>query len=128
MSGRAEAILSGLRQAALEGRLHHAYLLTGPETRLKTDTAERLAASFTLSEGAGEDAVVERIGRGNHPDFIRLTPENELINVEAVRSLPKALSFPPLELGRRVVLIEGAQGLNVQASNALLKILEEPPA
>ncbi|RYZ98905.1 MAG: DNA polymerase III subunit delta', partial [Proteobacteria bacterium] len=40
----------------------------------------------------------------------------------------KALSFPPLELGRRVVLIEGAQGLNVQASNALLKILEEPPA
>jgi DNA polymerase III delta' subunit len=131
MKKRAEVILEGLRRAAGEGRLHHAYLLTGPETRLKADTAERLAASFappSLMAGADEDAVVERIRRGNHPDFVRLVPENELINVEAVRTLPKALSFPPLELSRRVVLIEGAQGMNVQASNALLKILEEPPA
>ncbi|RYZ97687.1 MAG: hypothetical protein EOP11_21715, partial [Proteobacteria bacterium] len=63
---RADAILSGLRLAAKENRLHHAYLLTGPETRLKTDTAERLAASFAPATGAEEDAVVERIGRGNH--------------------------------------------------------------
>lgn len=126
---RTDRIYEGLLRAEREGRLHHAYLLTGPATALKAEIVERFAAHFASAGllGGGEEQTLERIRRGNHPDFVRLVPNDGLINVEEVRTLPKALSFPPLELSRRVVLMEGAEDMNVQASNALLKILEEPP-
>ncbi len=72
--------------------------------------------------------ILERIQRGNHPDFLRISPVDDLINVDAIRALPRALSFAPLESSRRIVVLERADALNAQAANALLKILEEPPA
>lgn len=108
--------------AEREGRLHHAYLLAGAEAPAKMDTAQKLAAHF-----AGGEAQLDRIRRGNHPDFLLLKPTEGLISVDEVRTLPKALSYPPLEASRRVVVLEDAQGMNGQAANALLKILEEPP-
>jgi DNA polymerase-3 subunit delta' len=125
---RAGRVLEGLRQAEAEGRLHHAYILSGPESPAKMECVERLAAHFAAAGSmfsGGEDAALERIRRGNHPDFHVLKAEEGLIGVDEIRTLPKALSYPPLESSRRVVVVQS--GMNVQASNALLKILEEPP-
>lgn len=126
---RAGRVLEGLLQAEAEGRLHHAYILSGPESPAKMECVERIAAYFAAAGGAmfggGEEAALERIRRGNHPDFHVLKAEEGLISVDEIRTLPKTLSYPPLESSRRVVVIES--GMNVQASNALLKILEEPP-
>lgn len=126
---RAGRVLMSLRQAEAEGRLHHAYILSGPESPAKMECVERLAAHFAAAGGGmfggGEEAALERIRRGNHPDFHLLKAEEGLISVDEIRTLPKILSYSPLESSRRVVVIES--GMNVQASNALLKILEEPP-
>jgi DNA polymerase-3 subunit delta' len=122
---RLDQVVAALKRAEGEGRLHHAYLLSGPESPAKLECAQRLAAFFSARKGVSESAARERIVRGNHPDFLVLRPEGALIGVDEVRALPKALAFPPLEASRRVVVIEG--GMNTQAANAILKILEEPP-
>jgi DNA polymerase-3 subunit delta' len=124
-------VLESLLAASAEGKLHHAYIFSGPESPAKMETAERLAASFSTGNGlfgGASDGALERIRRGNHPDFLRIAPHEALISVDDVRILPKALSYPPLEASRRVVAIEGAECMNSQAANAILKILEEPPA
>lgn len=117
-----ERILAGLRRGEEEGRLHHAYLLAGPETGAKMRLVQELAASFSTRSDAAD-----RMARDAHPDFLVLRPENEVIAVDAVRALPKALAYPPMESRRRVVVVEDAGSLNGQAANAFLKVLEEPP-
>ena len=115
------AILEGLLQAKKNDRLHHAYLLAGADGKAKLALVQKLFAKF-----CGSDQL-ERIERGNHPDFVHVKPEEEVISVDQIRTLPKSLSYPPLEAEKRFVLIEQAQLMNAQACNALLKILEEPP-
>src|SRR6185436_9556409 len=68
------------------------------------------------------------VASGTHADFLRLGEDatNE-ISIEQARSLIPFLSRAPLSGKRRVVWISNAHMLNVHASNALLKILEEPP-
>jgi DNA polymerase-3 subunit delta' len=126
---RLGTVFEGLRRAEAEGRLHHAYILSGPESPAKMECVEKLAAHFAAAGGGmfggGEEAALERIRRGNHPDFHVLKADEGLISVDEIRTLPKILSYPPLESSRRIVVV--LSGMNVQASNALLKILEEPP-
>ncbi|MGE3263485.1 MAG: DNA polymerase III subunit [Bacteriovoracia bacterium] len=135
---RNTAILEGLRRSRAENRLHHAYILSGPEGGAKLDCVERFAAEI-FAEGSGGGLFggsapagdlsqsFRRIQQRNHPDFTVLQPVNEVLGVNEVRELPRLLAFPPLESTQRVVLIAGAGCMNNQAANALLKILEEPP-
>jgi DNA polymerase III delta prime subunit len=129
-----DLILNALTRAHKENRLHHAYVLSGSEADAKIDCVERFAAeNFCAAAGlfATSDpaAALERIRRGNHPDFTRLSPgENGTLGVDEVRELPKLLAFAPLEAAKRVVIVTDAVAMNAQAANAILKILEEPPA
>ena len=130
-------ILESLKHAKEESRLHHAYLLTGSEEGSKIDCVEKFAASvfgegsastlFGSGEFADLEAIRQRIKRGNHPDFMKFQPVNNIIGVDEVRELPRALSYAPLETSKRIVMIKEADTLNAQAANAILKILEEPP-
>ena len=65
---------------------------------------------------------------GNHPDVIRVDPVGKLIRIDQIRRLLDSLSKKPYGRGRRIVLIADAHGMNPEAGNALLKMLEEPPA
>jgi DNA polymerase-3 subunit delta' len=149
--------VGALRSALRRGRLHHAYLLGGPEGVGK-GTAARLLAQAANCEGAGapsdglpDDACgacapCRKIARGTHPDVFLLeeervmakagrwepkggrTPSKEIV-VDQVRDLvDHRLSLRRFEGRRRVILIDPADAMNVQAQNALLKTLEEPPA
>ena len=71
-----------------------------------------------------------KLAAGSHPDLIVLEPEagKKKIAIEQARELIKRLNYPPLEGDRRVVLIPDADRLSLEAANALLKTLEEPPA
>ncbi len=65
--------------------------------------------------------------KGTHPDLILVPPHEGQIRIDQIRSLKDFLSTKPLLSKRKVVLIEAANLMNLQASNSLLKILEEPP-
>jgi DNA polymerase III subunit delta' len=132
---RKQTVLEGLSRAEAEGRLYHAYILSGTEGASKVDAVERFAARIFAKSAAGlfggggdEASALARIRGSGHPDFLRLNAVNGVLGVDEVRELPRMLAYPPLEAPRRIVLLPEAAALNAQAANAILKILEEPPA
>lgn len=67
-------------------------------------------------------------GKWNESDFKIISPENDLIKVEDIRSLISEIYLKPIEAKRKVMIIDDADKMNLNAQNALLKVLEEPPA
>jgi DNA polymerase III subunit delta' len=129
-------------EAFRTGRMHHAWLITGPEGVGKATFAYRFARRLLAGRSAGEslaldpaDPVFRRVAAGSHADL--LTIERMLnektkrmktqIAVEDVRKINGFMSLTPAEGGWRVVVVDGAEDMNQASANALLKILEEPP-
>jgi DNA polymerase III subunit delta' len=108
-----------LLAAALQEGPAHAYLFHGPAGVGKRELARRFAAELL-----GDHARVER---GSHPDLYVLEPLGEQIRIDDVRELRRDLHMRPFEAERRVYLVFGADSLNEDAADALLKDLEEPP-
>lgn len=124
------------------GRLHHAWLLCGPEGVGKASFAYRaarrlLGAAPDLSRGVlgarPDDPVSRLVSAQAHPDLLVLERlvENgktkKAISVDQARHLPEFFAKSPSQARYRVAIIDTADDLNVNAANALLKILEEPP-
>src|SRR5947209_14387832 len=108
-----------LLAAALQEGPVHAYLFHGPAGVGKRELALRFAGELL-----GEHA---RVARGSHPDLYVLEPLGEQIRIDDVRELRRDLHMRPFEADRRVYLVFGADSLNEDAADALLKDLEEPP-
>ena len=129
---------------ALErGRLHHAWLVIGPEGVGKATFAYRAARRLLGARpadafgplGAAPDDPVSRqvLGRA-HPDLLALQRDPEDgkarrgIPVDEARLLPEFFAKSPATAPYRVAIIDTADDLNSNAANAVLKTLEEPPA
>ncbi len=82
---------------------------------------------FTALDSCGVCKSCKKIESGNHADIIRIQPSGSFIKIAQIRALVHTLTLRPYEAKIRVVVISDAQALNAAASNALLKILEEPP-
>lgn len=108
-----------LLSAALDDGPAHAYLLHGPPGVGKRDLALLFAAELL-----GERARVER---RSHPDLYVLEPLGDQIRIDDIRELRRDLHMRPFEADRRVYLVFGADTMNEDAADALLKDLEEPP-
>ncbi len=80
-----------------------------------------------LATPCGECRVCRKIESGTHPDVIHIKPTGSLIRIAQIRELCRTLAMRPYEAHIRVVVISDAQTMNPEASNALLKLLEEPP-
>ena len=85
---------------------------------------KREVARIFAGELLGDHA---RVARGSHPDLYVLEPLGEQIRIDDVRELRRDLHMRPFEADRRVYLVFGADSLNEDAADALLKDLEEPP-
>ena len=122
--------------AAMAGeRLHHAWLLAGPRGVGKGGFAD-WAAHHLLEADDPESQGAHLLAAGSHPDFRRLErlPNEKTgnlarnISVDQVRSL-RALFATATSLGnRRVIVVDSIDEMERGASNAILKMLEEPPA
>ena len=137
------------------GRLHHAWLLTGPRGVGKATLAWS-CARFLLAtpDPGGEDdmfgappppqsldiaedhPVARRIAAGADPGLMSVTRSpndkgdrmRDQIVVDDIRRMGSFFQLTATDGGRRVVIIDAADELNTNAANALLKMLEEPPA
>jgi DNA polymerase-3 subunit delta' len=139
--------VAALLDAARSGRMHHAWLLAGPQGVGKASFA-LTAARWLLADAAGPAVPKDRLDvpehhpvaalldAGSHPDFKflqRLPKSNseELarsITVDQVRSLQPLFATTPSLSPRRVVVIDAIDDIERAGANALLKNLEEPPA
>ena len=128
--------------ALARGRLHHAWLLTGPEGGGKATFAYRAARRLLgakASRGADsldaepDDPVSRQIVSRSNPDLLVLQRDPEdgktrkVIPVDDARALPEFFSKSPARAAYRVAIIDAADDLNASAANAVLKTLEEPP-
>lgn len=96
--------------------------------RKQHDTGTRSVKSdFAAIESCGICKSCRKIESGNYADIIRIKPSGAFIKIVQIRALIDTLAMKPYEAKMRVVIISDAQALNAAASNALLKILEEPP-
>ncbi len=136
-----------LRQWA-SGRMHHAWLFAGPRGIGKATLAYRLARfllSFPDPRNAGErlslfvpaeSPVAHRIAARGHADLFTLERAFDAkaerlkteIAVDDVRRVSAFFARTAGEGGWRICIVDAAEDLNTESANALLKILEEPPA
>ncbi len=121
------------QQLAGRSQHAHAYLLHGPAGIGKRALAERLMARLLCQAPMGLDACGQckschLLAAGTHPDNFVLEPEeaDKAIKVDQVRTLVAFVVQTAQLAGRKVVLVEPAEAMNLNAANALLKSLEEP--
>jgi DNA polymerase-3 subunit delta' len=137
-----EAAEEAFEAARARGRLHHAWLLTGPEGVGKATFAFRAARRLLGAPadpahgvlGASPDHPVSRqIIARSHPDLFVLERADEtgklrkVIPVDEARGLSEFFSKSPATAAHRVAIIDAVDDLNINAANAILKTLEEPP-
>jgi DNA polymerase-3 subunit delta' len=115
-----------------KGSIPHSLLFTGIDGIGKRKTAVALGMALNCLSPVGVSACgkclsCHKIISGSHPDIITVKPDGVFIKIDQVRDVSRELRFAPLEGNKRIVIINDAQAMNLQASNAILKILEEPP-
>lgn len=124
-----------LRQAVLSQKVAHAYLFVGPTGVGKRTVALELAKSLNCQAprpdgGACDACVACRKTAADpiiHPDVRLITPEGRFIKTDQIRTLQEEMYARPNEGRVRVAIIDGADRMNPESANRLLKLLEEPP-
>jgi hypothetical protein len=122
-----------IRAQARSGSLTHAWLLLGGSAGSREELTEFLASALLCSGGEPPCGVCQhcvKMAKGIHPDFIRMEklPDRVSYVVDQVRDLSREAYVAPNEAARRVFCIPAADEMNAAAQNAMLKLLEEPPA
>ena len=134
-------------QAHAQGRLHHAWLLTGPRGTGKATLAWAIARFLAADDGGGLFGAPDSLSMDpDHPVFRRALQLAEpsihlcrrgwddkakrlktVLTVDEVRRLKAAFALSNPDGGWRAAIVDAADEMNASAANALLKLLEEPP-
>jgi DNA polymerase III, gamma/tau subunits len=150
IKGQDKAV-SFLRGLIKSGRIGHAYIFNGPSGVGKKLTAINLAKAANcialapaksadsalsldvrsdLIDACGECISCRKIDSFNHPDVFLLKPEKEgaSLKIDSIRAMIRDIGLKPYEGRKKFYVIDEAGSLTEEASNALLKTLEEPPS
>ncbi len=133
-----------LQNALRTGHVSQAYLIHGEKGAGKKKLALSFAAALACEQPQEKDGLLEpcrqchacrRIQSGSHPDVMLVTAERagvttktKTLGVQLSRFVQADVAVKPYEAERKIYIIPEAERLTVQAQNALLKTLEEPPA
>ena len=138
-----DAALAEFGEALRSFRLHHAWLLAGPEGVGKATLAYHFARDVLALGGhyqtratiTAEHPVFRKVARLAHPNLLLIRRAwndktkrySQWIGIDEIRRLRVFLGHSAGQTGWRVVIVDRADDLNLNAANALLKVLEEPP-
>lgn len=125
-----DRLKENLITAIARRRISHFYLISGPEGSGKHTLATLLSAAILCQEKnapCGACHVCRKVMEGNHPDVITVDdPEHKNVAVKIVRQTREDVYIRPNESDHKIYIFP--QELGLEGQNALLKILEEPPA
>lgn len=128
-----ERVRERLQAAFAADRLSHSYLISGPAGSGKHTLAKLLAAAMQCTEGSrrpcGTCLQCRKVFAGTHPDVITVDdPARKTVGVELIRKARADVYIRPNEGRRKIYVFPRAMDMNPSAQNALLKVIEEPPA
>lgn len=122
-----------LDRAVHDQHVAHAYLISGPAHIGKATLAKALALALNCTadqrpcsaQSACRSCTL--IAAGKHPDVQVIEPEGRTLKIDQVRALEHELALRPVEGRYRVAILDQFETATIEAQNALLKTLEEPP-
>ena len=129
-----------IKKALQSGRIPNSYLFYGQDSVGKKLTAYQLGKALNCNTRGPLDSCDTcssclKIEKGIHPDVFTLEPQKysptareAVIKIDAIRELQKKLMYLPYEGKIKIVIINDAENMNLQAANSFLKTLEEPPS
>jgi DNA polymerase III subunit delta' len=132
-------VVQVLQRSLRQGRLAHAYLLVGREPEELEALARSLAKTLNCDGPATANEpcldscdhcpTCRRIEEQAHPDVTWVRPESRsrAVTIDQIRAAMQTVNLKPVEARCKVTIVVAADRLNVQAANAFLKTLEEPP-
>ena len=127
-----DRLKENLTAALGRGRASHFYLISGPQGSGRHTLARLLAAALLCREADKpclRCSACRKVLEGLHPDFITVDdPEKKTVPVDLIRQARADIYVRPNEADRKVYLFPRAQDMGLPGQNALLKVLEEPPA
>ncbi len=129
-----DRIIRSFQNTIISNRLAHAYIFTGQEGVGKTLFSKELAKTIFCRhhniDACDTCSNCLRVDNNNFPDLFLILPEknSRVIKIEQLKYLQDILSIKPLESKYKMVVIKSADKMNEEASNCLLKTLEEPPS
>jgi DNA polymerase-3 subunit gamma/tau len=126
-----EHVTQTLLNAINSGRIAHAYLFTGPRGVGKTTVARLFAKAVNCktkeqSEPCNKCSICTEISSGRSIDVIEIDAASNR-GIDEIRELRENVKFAPVSTEYKVYIIDEAHMLTIEAFNALLKTLEEPP-
>ncbi len=128
------AVKKHLITAVEQGKVSQAYIISGEKGSGKKMMAEAFAAYLLCrheprgGDACGECPSCRKLEHGNHPDVIYVTHEKTQITVDDIREqVTGTVDIRPYESEKKVYIIDEAQKMNIEAQNAILKTLENPP-
>lgn len=127
-----EQIVEHLKAAVKMKKVSHAYILQGERSSGKEFIAKVFAMALQCERQGGDPCgqcrSCKQAEGGNHPDIIRVSHEKpNTIGVEDIRKVTGDIAIKPYSSDKKIYIINEAEKMTVQAQNALLKTLEEPP-
>lgn len=124
-----DTIINNLLTLYKNNKLHHSYIFSGQYGIGKATLAYNLAAKLILSNSQSHyDSSLNLLQNCSHPDIhVLSSQDNTEIKVDQIRELINNISLTST-FGIKVIIIDNINQMNVNSSNAILKILEEPPA
>ncbi|SET54612.1 DNA polymerase III subunit delta' [Enterocloster lavalensis] len=129
-----EPIKEHFFNAVLTGNISHAYILSGEAGMGKKSLANAFALALLCEKGQADPCrqchACKQVMSGNHPDLIYVTHEKPAsIGVDDVRrQINDTIQVKPYSSAHKIYIVDEAEKMTVQAQNALLKTIEEPPA
>jgi DNA polymerase III subunit delta' len=126
-----EKIIHILKNALYYNQIAHAYLFEGLEGLGKREAALEFAKSICCQEQktkyCGKCSSCIKITNNNHPDIKWFEGTSSSIKIEDVRNIKRSIQMKPYLGDKSIYIICNAEKMTIQAQNALLKTLEEPP-
>ena len=126
-------IKTHFQKAIASHKVSHAYILSGEQGMGKSALASAFAQILLCESGNLVPCCTfhgcKQVMSGNHPDLIRVTHEKVSISVDDIRSqINDTISIRPYNGSYKIYIVPEAEKMTIQAQNALLKTIEEPPA